>query len=155
MLTTKCKIEFSKVLQSLCTAKSKKKKFDTFTYTSLGFNSSFKNRFQEAFWLELSILKNTLHALNPLIPGGNKQSHILKHAYSFQLQVCLSMYNFSLPPSIKGLISYYRKLIISSKYLLISSDELLFLTKLLQLSPVFLNVGTTECFVSKAAISRD
>ena len=50
----------------------KKKKFDTFTYTSLGFNSSFKNRFQEAFWLELSIL---------------------------------SMYNFSLPPSIKGLIS--------------------------------------------------
>ena len=52
--------------------KIKKKKFDTFTYTSLGFNSSFKNRFQEAFWLELSILKNTLHALNPLIPGGNK-----------------------------------------------------------------------------------
>ena len=73
MLTTKCKIEFSKVLQSLCTAKSKKKKkIDTFTYTSLGFNSSLKNRFQEAFWLELSILKNTLHALNPLIPGGNK-----------------------------------------------------------------------------------
>ena len=50
----------------------KKKKIDTFTYTSLGFNSSLKNRFQEAFWLELSILKNTLHALNPLIPGGNK-----------------------------------------------------------------------------------
>ena len=73
MLTTKCKIEFSKVLQSLCRAKSKKKKkIDTFTYTSLGFNSSLKNRFQEAFWLELSILKNTLHALNPLIPGGNK-----------------------------------------------------------------------------------
>ena len=52
--------------------KIKKKKKDTFTYTSLGFNSSFKNRFQEAFWLKLSILKNTLHALNPLIPGGNK-----------------------------------------------------------------------------------
>ena len=52
--------------------KKKKKKIDTFTYTSLGFNSSLKNRFQEAFWLELSILKNTLHALNHLIPGGNK-----------------------------------------------------------------------------------
>ena len=30
------------------------------------------------FWLKLFILKNTLHALNPLIPRGNKRSHILK-----------------------------------------------------------------------------
>ena len=34
--------------------------------------------FKKLFWLKLSILKNTLHALNPLIPRGNKRSHILK-----------------------------------------------------------------------------
>ena len=35
--------------------------------------------FKKLFWLKLSILKNTLQALNPLIPGGNKQTHTLKH----------------------------------------------------------------------------
>ena len=39
--------------------------------------------FKKLFWLKLSILKITLHGLNPLIPGGNKRSHILKQAYSF------------------------------------------------------------------------
>ena len=34
--------------------------------------------FKKRFWLKLFILKNTLHALNPLIPRGNKRSHILK-----------------------------------------------------------------------------
>ena len=34
--------------------------------------------FKKCFWLKLFILKNTLHALNPLIPRGNKRSHILK-----------------------------------------------------------------------------
>ena len=34
--------------------------------------------FKKLFWLKLFILKNTLHALNPLIPHGNKKSHILK-----------------------------------------------------------------------------
>ena len=34
--------------------------------------------FKKLFWLKLFILKNTLHALNPLIPRGNKRSHILK-----------------------------------------------------------------------------
>ena len=34
--------------------------------------------FKKLFWLKLFILKNTLHALNPLIPHGNKSSHILK-----------------------------------------------------------------------------
>ena len=31
--------------------------------------------FKKLFWLKLSILKYTLQALNPLIPGGNKRSH--------------------------------------------------------------------------------
>ena len=77
MPTTKCKIEFSKVLQSLCTAKSKNKS-DTFTYTfskNYCFNSSFKSRFQEAFLVKVIRTKNTLHALNPLIPRGNIRSH--------------------------------------------------------------------------------
>ena len=55
MLTTKCKIEFSKVLQSLCTLKSKNKS-DTFTYTfsrNYCFNSLFKNCFQEAFLVKV------------------------------------------------------------------------------------------------------
>ena len=54
MPTTKCKIEFSKVLQSLC-AKSKNKS-DTFTYTfsrNYCFNSSFKSRFKEAFLVKV------------------------------------------------------------------------------------------------------
>ena len=79
MPTTKCKIEFSKVLQSLC-AKSKNKS-DTFTYTfsrNYCFNSSFKSRFQETILVKVIRTKNTLHALNPLIPSGNKKSHILK-----------------------------------------------------------------------------
>ena len=33
--------------------------------------------FKKLFWLKLFILKNTLHALNSLIPRGNKRSHIL------------------------------------------------------------------------------
>ena len=34
--------------------------------------------FKKFVWLKLFTLKNTLHALNPLIPRGNKRSHILK-----------------------------------------------------------------------------
>ena len=34
--------------------------------------------FKKLFWLKLFILKNTLHALNSLIPRGNKRSHLLK-----------------------------------------------------------------------------
>ena len=59
MPTTKSKIEFSKVFQSLCTAKSKNKS-DTFTYTfsrNLCFNSSFKNCFQEAFLVKVTNTK--------------------------------------------------------------------------------------------------
>ena len=80
MPTTKCKIKFSKVLQSLCTPKLKKKS-DTFTYIfsrNHCFNSSFKSRFQEAFLVKAIYTKNTLHALNPLTPRGNKRLHILK-----------------------------------------------------------------------------
>ena len=58
-----------------------KNKSDTFTYNlieiiALIFNS--KVVFKKLFWLKLFILKNTLHALNPLIPRGNKRSHVLK-----------------------------------------------------------------------------
>ena len=80
MPTTKCKIEFSKVLQSLCMAKSKNKS-DTFTYTfsgKHGFNSSLKSRFQEAFFAKVIYTKNALHALNPWISRGNEKSHVLK-----------------------------------------------------------------------------
>ena len=34
--------------------------------------------FKKLFWLKLFILKNTVHALNPVIPCGNKRSHLLK-----------------------------------------------------------------------------
>ena len=80
MPTTKCKIEFSKVMQSLC-AKSKTKiliplQIHLVETSALILHSKFI--FKKLFWLKLVILKNTLHALNPLIPRGNKRSHILK-----------------------------------------------------------------------------
>ena len=34
--------------------------------------------FKKLVWLKLVTLKSTLHALNPLIPRGNKRSHVLK-----------------------------------------------------------------------------
>ena len=34
--------------------------------------------FKKLVWSKLFILKNTLHALNPLIPRDNKRSHVLK-----------------------------------------------------------------------------
>ena len=34
--------------------------------------------FKKLVWLKLVTLKNTPHALNPLIPRGNKRSHVLK-----------------------------------------------------------------------------
>ena len=34
--------------------------------------------FEKLVWLKLVALKNTLHALNSLIPRGNKRSHVLK-----------------------------------------------------------------------------
>ena len=80
MPTTKCKIEFSKVLQSLC-AKSKTKnlihlQIHLVETSALILHSQFI--FKKLFWLKLVILKNTLHALNPLIPRGYKRSHVLK-----------------------------------------------------------------------------
>ena len=56
MPTTKCKIKFFKVQQSFCTAKSKNKSDTLFIHTfskNLCFNSSFKNRFQEAFLIKV------------------------------------------------------------------------------------------------------
>ena len=35
---------------------------------------------------------------NPLEAGGNKRSYIPKQTCSFQVQVCLSMYDLLLPP---------------------------------------------------------
>ena len=82
----KCEIEFSRVLQSLCTAKSKNKS-DTFIYTfstNLCLNYSFKNCFQEHLLVKvINIKKHTLHALNRFIPGGNKRSQTLKQTFSF------------------------------------------------------------------------
>ena len=55
MPTTKRKIKFFKILQSLCTAKSKRKS-DTFTHIFSGkycFSSSFKSHFQEAFLVKV------------------------------------------------------------------------------------------------------
>ena len=34
--------------------------------------------FKKFVWLKLVKIKNTLHVLNPLIPRGNKRSHVLK-----------------------------------------------------------------------------
>ena len=34
--------------------------------------------FKKLFWLKLFVLKNTLHALNPLIPRGKIRLHMLK-----------------------------------------------------------------------------
>ena len=34
--------------------------------------------FKKLVWLKLVTLKNTPHTLNPLIPRGNKRSHVLK-----------------------------------------------------------------------------
>ena len=74
------------VFHSLCTAKSKNK-CDIVIYgfsRNPCFNSWFKNRLQEAFLIKvINTKKDTLHAVNPLIPGGNKRSNILKQAYSF------------------------------------------------------------------------
>ena len=40
------------------------------------------------------------------MPGG-KKVYVLKQTCSFQLQVCLSMYDLTLPPGIKGLFRIY------------------------------------------------
>ena len=82
MSTTKCKIEFSKVLQSLYMAKNNNnKKIGKLLYTfnrNVCFNSYLKLIFN-LFWLKLWYQKNTLHALKLLITGGNERSHILKN----------------------------------------------------------------------------
>ena len=85
MPTTKCKIEFFNVPQSLRMENSKSKS-DVFIYRSsrnLCFKSSLKNGFQELFWLKLSILKKYTTCIYTLIPGVNKRSHIFKQTYSF------------------------------------------------------------------------
>ena len=37
------------------------------------------------------------------MPGGNKRSYVLKKTCSYKLHVCLSTYDFLLPPGIIGL----------------------------------------------------
>ena len=69
MLTTKCKIEFSKVLQSLC-AKSKNKSGIHLVETIALILHS-KVVFEKFVSLKLVTLKNARHALNPLIPRGS------------------------------------------------------------------------------------
>ena len=85
MPTTKCKLEFNKVLQSLCTAKYKKNLINLHIHLvgTMVLILLSKVVSKKLFCLKLFILKNTLHALNPLIPRGNKRPHILKSTYSF------------------------------------------------------------------------
>ena len=62
-----------------------KKKSDTFAYAfnrNHCFKYSFKSCFQEAFLVKVIYTENRLHALNHLIPRGNKRSHLLKQTYS-------------------------------------------------------------------------
>ena len=74
MTITKCNAEFSKVLQSLYTAKIKKQIW--FLYINLvetfALILNSKIVFKYLLWLKLSILKNTLHV-------KNKHTHILKN----------------------------------------------------------------------------
>ena len=87
---TKCKIEFSKVLQSLYTAKSKIKSH-IFIHTfskSLCLDSSFKNSFQETFPVNvMNIKKNTPHALGPLTPSGTKRNIYVKKFTTFSCRL--------------------------------------------------------------------
>ena len=79
MLTTKCKIEFSKVLQSLC-AKSKTNLIHLHVHLveTIALILHSEVVFKKFVWLKLVAIKNTLHALNHLIPCGNTRSHVLK-----------------------------------------------------------------------------
>ena len=79
MLTTKFKIEFSKVLQSLC-AKSKTNLIHLHVHLveTIALILHSKVVFKKFVWLKLVTLKNTLHALNHLTPRGNTRSHVLK-----------------------------------------------------------------------------
>ena len=47
--------------------------------------------------------------VNLLIPGGNKRSYVLKLTCSWRLKVCLSTYDLSLPPGIKGFMVNSKK----------------------------------------------
>ena len=50
-------------------------------------------------------VKNFSAIFTPLTTGGNKRSYVLKQTCTFQLQVCLSVYDLLLPPDIKGIMS--------------------------------------------------
>ena len=80
MPTTKCKIEFSKVLQSLCTANQKANLIHLHIHfvETIALILHSKVVVKKLIWLKLFILKNALYALNPLIPRGNERSQILK-----------------------------------------------------------------------------
>ena len=78
MPTTKYKIEFSKVLQSLCTAKSNLIHLHIHFVETIALILHSKVVVKKLIWLKLFILKNALYALNPLIPRGNERSQILK-----------------------------------------------------------------------------
>ena len=53
--------------------------------------------------------KTGLKRVNPLIPGGNRRSYIVK-----QLLVCLNTYDLLLPPGIKELIAVTHKVTMQS-----------------------------------------
>ena len=80
MTTTKCNVEFSKDLQSFCTA-GIQKKYLAHLYINLvetfALILNLKIVFKYLLWVQLSILQNALHALKPLL------THTKKQAYSF------------------------------------------------------------------------
>ena len=76
------KSNFSKLCKVYARKNQKKKKnlihLHIYLVETIALILLLKVVFKKLFWLKLLILKNTLHALNPLIPCGNKRLHILK-----------------------------------------------------------------------------
>ena len=67
---------------------------------------NFNNNLQKIF--QTNIFENAIGQIllkvDPLMPGGNKRSYVLKQTYSLKLQVCLSTHDLLLPQNIKELM---------------------------------------------------
>ena len=81
MSTAKCEIEFSKFCKVYAQQNQKTNLIHLYNHLveTIALILHSKVAFKTRFWLKLSILKNALHALNSLIPHGNKRSHILTY----------------------------------------------------------------------------
>ena len=80
MPNTKCQIEFSKFCKVYARQNQKINLIHLHIHLveTIALILHSKVVFKKLFWLKLFILKNTVHALNPVIPFGNKRSHLLK-----------------------------------------------------------------------------